>query len=150
MVTRKLIDDFLALNSFAVVGVSRSGKKFGNSVFRILRERGKKVFAVNRLAEKVEGERCFARLQDLPEKVDGVVIAVAPKEAESVVKEAAETGIRRVWIQQGSETRRSIQFCEQYGLDAVYGKCIIMFSEPVESFHKFHRWCLKVLGKLPK
>lgn len=149
MVTRELIDDFLALDSFAVVGVSRSGKKFGNSVYRMLKERGKEVYPVNRLAEKVDGERCYAYLRELPDAVDGVVIVVRPQQAETVLKEAAEAGIRRVWIQQGSESKKSIQFCEQYGLQAVYGQCIIMYSDPVESIHKFHRWCLKVLGKLP-
>lgn len=145
-----MIDDFLALHSFAVVGVSRTGKKFGNSVYRLLKARGDKVYPVNRLADVVEGERSYARLEDLPESVDGVVVVVPPDQTEAVVKEAAETGIRRIWMQQGSESRKAIQFCEQYGLEAVYGHCIFMFSEPVISIHKFHRWFMKVLGKIPK
>ncbi len=149
MVSRKSIEDFLSLDSFAVVGVSRSGKKFGNSIYRLLRDRGSKVFPVNRLADSVEGERCYAHLRDLPEKVDGVIIVVPPQQTDSVLKEVAEEGIRRVWIQQQSETEKSIHFCEQYGLEAVYGQCFMMYSEPVESFHKFHRWCLKMLRKLP-
>lgn len=146
----KIVDNFLAQNSFAVVGVSRSGKKFGNSIYRMLKERGRKVFPVNPLTESVEGDRCYPHLRDLPEKVGGVVVVVPPKQTESIVKEAAEAGIRRVWMQQGSESRKAIQYCEQFGLDAVYGQCIFMFAEPVTSFHKFHMWTRKILGRLPK
>lgn len=148
--TQKIIDDFLGQESFAVVGVSRSGKKIGNSVYRMLKERGRKVYPVNPSTASIEGDRCYATLQDVPHKVGGVVIVVPPKQTEAVLKQVAEKGIQRVWMQQGSESRKAIQYCEQYGLDAVYGRCIFMFSEPVESMHKVHRWGLKVLGRLPK
>ncbi len=150
MVTRKSIEEFLALKSFAVVGVSRSGKKFGNSVYRLMKEKGNKVYPVNRLAENVEGEHCYHHLRDLPERVDGVVIVIPREQTDAVLKEAAEAGIRKVWIQQQSETENSVHICEQYGLEAITGQCFLMFSEPVESVHRFHRWCLKVLGLLPK
>lgn len=108
------------------------------------------MYGINRYGANVNGERCYLRLKDLPKTVEGVVIVVPPKETEHIVKEAAEMGIRRVWMQQGSESRAAVQFCEQYGLDAIYGKCIFMFAEPVISFHKFHKWLMKVLHKLPK
>lgn len=150
MNTQKSITGFLNLHSYAVVGVSRTGKKFGNSVYRMLRDRGSKVYPVNPLADKIDGDPCFARLKDLPELVDGVVVVVPAKQAESIVKDAANAGINRIWLQQGSESRKAVQFCEQYGLDVIHGKCIFMFAEPVISFHKFHRWATKIVGRLPK
>ncbi len=146
---QKTIDDFLGQESFAVVGVSRTGKKFGNTVFNMLRSKGLTVYPVNRGAKTIEGIACYARLRDLPKRVDGVVAVVPPAETELLVKEAAELGIRRIWMQQGSESTKAIQFCEQYGMKAVHGRCIMMFSEPVLSMHKFHKWALKLLGKLP-
>jgi predicted CoA-binding protein len=150
MVKKRSIDDFLTLKSFAVVGVSRDNKKFGNSVYRMLKERGVKVYPVNPNTDRVDGERCYSRLTELPEKVEGVVIVVPPKQTEAVVKEAAEVGIQNVWMQQGAESRSAIQFCEQYGIDAVHGECIFMFVEPVISVHKFHRWTKKLFHKLPQ
>ncbi|HEY6952944.1 MAG TPA: CoA-binding protein [Bacteroidota bacterium] len=143
------ISSFLAQRSFAVVGVSRTGKKFGNSIYMMLKERGCRVFPVNPFTDIVDGDRCYPRLRDLPEKVGGVVVVVPPKQTESIVKEAADAGIQRIWMQQGSESRKAIQYCEQYGIDAVYGQCLFMFAEPVGSFHKFHKWARKLMGRLP-
>jgi predicted CoA-binding protein len=150
MNSQKTIGEFLAQHSFAVVGVSRHSKKFGNQIYKMLKEKGKEVFPINSFADHVEGDRCYPGLHALPKKVDGVVVVVPPKEAEHVVKEAAGLGIRRIWMQQGSESRSAIQYCEQYGLDIVHGECIFMYAEPVVSFHKFHRFMRQVFGRMPR
>ena len=149
MIQKNTIDDFLSLRSYAVVGVSRNGKKFGNIIYRMLKLRDCRVYAVNPHAEEVEGDRCYPRLKALPEKVEGVVIVVPPKQTESIVKEIAAEGIRRVWMQQGSESKSAIEYCEQYGLDAIHGHCLLMFAEPVISVHRFHRWGMELFHKLP-
>lgn len=150
MNSQKTIGEFLTQHSFAVVGVSRNGKKFGNRIYKMLKEKGKEVFPINSFADRVERDRCYPGLHALPKKVDGVVIVVPPREAEQVVKEAAGLGIRRIWMQQGSESRSAIQYCEQYGLEVVHGECIFMYAEPVVSFHKIHRWARKLVGMMPQ
>ena len=149
MYTQKTIDDFLRQESFAVVGVSRSGRKFGNTVYESLKNNGRTVYPLNPTAKTVDGAPCYARLKDLPERVDGIVTIVPPDQTESIVKEAAELGIFRVWMQQGSESRKAIQFCEQYGIQAIHGRCILMFLEPVASVHKIHKWIVRRFHRLP-
>lgn len=148
MVTKSMIDDFLAQRSLAVVGVSRSGNKFGNTVFRELRDKGYMVYPVNPLAPELEGEPCYASVAKLPE-VTGVVIAVPKSETEKVVREAHAVGIKRVWIQQGSETPAVLQFCEDNNIAAIYNECILMFAEPTQWFHRIHRGINRLTGKLP-
>ena len=150
MNSKKAIGEFLSQRSFAVVGVSRNSKKFGNQIYKMLKEKGKEVFPINSFADHAEGDRCYPDLHALPRKVDGVVVVVPPKEAEQVVKEAAVLGIRRIWMQQGSESRSAVQYCQQYGLDVVHGECIFMYAEPVVSFHKFHRWARTLVGRMPR
>ena len=150
MVSKSVVDDFLSQQKLAIVGVSRSGKKFGNVIYKDLKKKEYLVFPVNPNAEKIEGDRCFPGLEKLPESVDGVVINVPPSETEKVLQVAAKQGIRRVWLQQGSESEQAIKFCEENNFNFVHGECILMFAEPVGSFHKFHRWVWKILGKLPK
>jgi uncharacterized protein len=149
MIKQKTIDEFLALGSFAVVGVSRSGKKFGNTVYRVLKESGRRVFPVNRYCDRIDGDRCYADLDDLPQAVEAIVLVVPPNETEHVVKKAAELGIRHLWMQQGSESRKAVEYCEQYGLNTISGLCILMFMEPVTSYHKFHKWTLRIFHRLP-
>jgi predicted CoA-binding protein len=150
MASQIAVEDFVGQHKLAVVGVSRGDKKFGNMAFKALKDRGYQVFPINPHAEKIAGEHCYPNLRSLPEPVDGVLIVVPPKETEQVVREAADAGIRRVWMQQGAESAAAIRFCEENGISVVHGECILMFAQPVVSFHRFHRWIWKVLGKLPK
>ena len=150
MVKKSVIENFLCQRKLAVVGVSRNKKKFGNIVYKDLKKKGYQVFPINPNAEEIEGERCLPGVEALPEKVDGIVFVTPPEQTEKVLQSVEKAAIKRVWLQQGAESEKAIQFCEEKKIDCVYGECIMMFAEPVESFHKFHRWIWKVFGKLPK
>jgi len=150
MTSKAAVEDFLAQRVLAVVGVSRDSKKFGNRVYKDLLRKGYRAFAVNPTALVIEDRPCYPSLKALQEQVGGVVFVVPPEETRKVVREVAEMGIRRVWMQQGSESQDAIRFCEENNISVVAGECILMFAKPVESFHRVHRWVWGVLGKLPK
>jgi len=150
MTSRAAVQDFVAQRKLAVVGVSRKKMKFGNLAFKELKGKGYKLFPVHPQAETIEGERCYSSLAALPESVDGVLVVVPPAQAEQVVRDAAAAGIRRVWLQQGAESLAAIRFCEENGISAVHGECILMFAEPAAFYHRLHRWVWKLLGHLPK
>ena len=150
MVTKAMIDDFISQPSLAIVGVSRKGNKFGNNAFKELKAKGYKLYLVHPSAEIIEGQQSYPSLKALPQAVGGVLVVVPPVQAEKVVREAHEAGIKRVWLQQGAESQAAIQYGEQNGMSVVYGKCILMFAQPMRFFHKPHRWVMGVLGKLPK
>src|SRR5262249_46152485 len=98
---------------------------------------------------QVDGDKCYPSLSTLPEKVDGVVIVVHPQETEHVVRDVEAAGIQHVWMQQGSESENAIQYCREHNLSEIHGECILMFTEPVKSFHRFHRFMNRCFGKLP-
>ncbi len=148
--TKADVENFIGQRRLAVVGVSRDAKKFGNAAYRALKDKGYQVYPINRNIEAIEGDRCYASLGVLPEKVDGVVIVVPPTETEKVVREADAAGIKNVWMQQGAESNEAIQYCREHGLNEVHGECIMMFAPPVGSFHRWHRGAWKLFGKLPK
>ena len=148
MKSKGSIDAFLAEPAIAVVGVSRSGKGFGNAAVRELRRKGYRIHPVNPQADLVDGERCYRSLAELPEPVGAVLVVVPPEQALTVVREAARAGIRRVWLQQGAESPLVTLACDELGLDVIAGECILMFAKPT-GVHNAHRWVWKVLGKLP-
>jgi predicted CoA-binding protein len=149
MTTKAAVSDFLAQQTLAVVGASRTGKKFGNTAYKELRAKGYKVIPVHPHAEIIEGDPCYPSLSALPEAVDGVLIVVPPSETEKVVTDAGQAGIRRVWMQQGAESQAAIRFCEERDINAVHGECILMFAEPA-GLHRLHRWAWGILGNLPQ
>ena len=148
MTTRTSVEQFLAQRSLGLVGVSRSGKKFGNTVLRELTKKGYRVSVVHPQAAEIDGVRCYSSTSELPDEIGALVLVVPPEQTERIVREATARGVRRIWMQQGSESPAAIELCRESGIDAVHGECILMFAEPT-GFHRFHRWIWKVLGKLP-
>jgi predicted CoA-binding protein len=149
MTSRAAVKDFLAQRDLAVVGVSRSGKKFGNMAYRELKAKGYHLFPIHPEANELEGDPCYATLRDLPTPVGGVLIIVSPEQTERVVREASEANIKRVWMQQGADSEEAISFCSDNGIEAIQGECILMFAEPSKFYHRIHRWVWKISGKLP-
>jgi predicted CoA-binding protein len=80
--------------------------------------------------------------------VDGAVICISPKAVDPVLREAAAMGLRNVWLQWGADTPETVKLGRDLGLNLVSGKCILMYAEPVTSFHSFHRFFVKLFGKL--
>jgi predicted CoA-binding protein len=151
MATKREIDEFLAQKTLAIVGVSRSGKKFGNTILKDLTKLGYRLLPVHPDAAEVDGVRAFPSLAALPEPVGGLIIVVPPDRAASVVKEAAAHGIGRVWLQQGAGSAEAIKFCQENGMSVVHGECVLMYPKPSTSWiHGAHRWVWDLIGRTPK
>jgi uncharacterized protein len=140
--------EFLKGNKFALVGVSRSGGKFGNAIFTELKERGVQVAIVHPEAKEINGEACVPNLKALGGKVDGVIICVSPQQAVAVVQDAIQAGINNIWLQQGADSPEATSLAKQSGANVVAGKCILMYAPPVRSFHGFHRAISGLFGQL--
>lgn len=148
--TRSDVDDFLACERIAVVGVSRSGRKFGNTAYRELKAKGYQVVPIHPQASEIEGDRAVASLAALEEPVDGVLIVVPPDQAERVVRDAEAVGINRVWMQQGSQSEAAIEYCRERGMRVVANECILMFASPTGLVHRVHRWVAQAIGSAPR
>lgn len=144
------IRNFISLKNIAVVGVSSSGKGFGVAVFNHLKANGYSVYPVNISGGIYQEEKLYKNLAEIKNTIDGVVTVVPPAETEKVLKDVVGLGIRNVWMQQGSESKRCIEYCKENNLDVAQGECILMFTEPVKSIHSLHRWIWKLIGKYPK
>jgi hypothetical protein len=147
---RAAIDDFLAHRSLAAVGVSRSGKKFGNIAYPELKAKGYSLVPVHPDALVLEGDRCAPSLRSLPAPVTGVLVVVPPQQAEVIVQQAAQAGIRHIWLQPGAKSPAAIRLAESRGCSVVAGECILMFAEPAGFGHRAHRWIRRWFGGLPR
>jgi predicted CoA-binding protein len=142
---RVTIDEFLAQQHLAFVGVSKDSKQFANAVYRNLRGGGRRLYPVNAAAEgkPLEGDISYARLADVPDPVDGVVVMVPAGAAADVVRDAVDRGIPRVWLHRGighgSVSAEAVRVCRESGVALVDGACPLMFDEPVGGVHRIHR-----------
>jgi hypothetical protein len=142
------IEEFIKCRSIAVVGLSRGGRKFGNSAFAELAKRGYEVFAVHPHAVEIGGTRCVPDLAALHGKVEGVIVCIHPGEVPGVLRDAAASGVRNVWLQQGAESPEAVALAEDLRLNLVTKRCILMYAPPVEGFHAWHRAVHRIVAKL--
>lgn len=148
MTTRAAVEQFLAQGHLGLVGASRSGTRFGNTVLRELTRKGYRVSVVHPEAAEIDGFGCVSSIADLPDDVGGLVLVVPPEQTEKVVAEAAAAGVRNVWMQQGSESPRAVELCREHGINEVHGECVLMFAAPA-GIHRVHRWIRGLTGRLP-
>ncbi len=141
------IEDFIGAKRIAILGVSRSGKKFGNAAVTELKQRGYQTFIVHPEAQEIAGERCYPTLASLQGMVDGVLISVPPKKTGQALREAVGAGIKKIWLQAGAESPEVLAIARELGVNPVTGKCILMYATPVGGMHGVHRFFARILGQ---
>lgn len=141
---------FLDRPRIAVIGASADPKKFGNTVFRALRDHGIEVVPVNPRATDVDGVACVARIRDLGPTVDAAMIMLAGDAAVEAVEECGAHGIRHVWLFRGAGagalSERALQAGERFGIEVVPGACPLMFLPPASGVHSMHLHVRRLVG----
>ena len=122
----ELIREFINERVWAVVGASTDPSKYGNQIFRTLRAAGYTVYGVNARGGEIEGQQLYGSLADLPEKPAVVDTVVPPRVTERIIEQCAELGLRRVWMQPGSESDQAIALCQEHNIKAVHGACAMI------------------------
>lgn len=120
------IQEFLSHENWAVVGVSADPDKYGHKVYKQLKNAGYVVYGVNPKLESLDGETIYPALAELPIKPDAVSLIVPPKVTEQVVQQCIDLGIKRVWMQPGSESPDAINNGLTNGLDVIHDQCVLI------------------------
>lgn len=123
-------DDYLrevltSARVIAVVGASPRPHRPSHRVMRYLQGQGYRVIPVNPFGcdGDILGERCHARLADVPEKIDIVDIFRRSEFAGMAVDEAIAVGARFVWMQLGVVDAGAAARAEKAGLKVVMNRC---------------------------
>jgi hypothetical protein len=149
MTSLKQIEEFLASEPIAMVGVSRNPKKFGQQAFKELKEKGMNIIPVNPSASEILGVKVFPDVKSLPSEVKGIIIVTKKEQTASVVREAKEKGLKQIWIQQMADSKKAMEELKDSGINYITGECILMHYKP-DSIHKFHKAIKKFFGRFPK
>lgn len=110
----------------AVVGVSKSHKKWGRRIYEALKSAGFKTYPVNPTLGSINGEVCYPDLRSIPKKPDIVMTVVPPKITERIVEQCKKLGISRAWMQPGSESEEAIDFCKRSNIEVMAKACFVV------------------------
>lgn len=116
---QRVLRDSVNQQVIPVVGVSPNRQKYGWIVYNNLKQRGRTVYAVNPNYPEIDGDPAYATLADLPEAPGLVVTVVPPPVTLQVVRLGLQVGVRRFWMQPGSESHEAIAEAEAAGATIV-------------------------------
>ena len=123
---RELIDEAVNKQVWAIVGASENTEKFGNRIYRNLKQAGYQVYGVNPNAETADGDPVYPTLADLPVKPDVVDVVVPSWVGRRIAEDAAREGIPTVWLQPGAESDELIAYAESLGLNVIHDACAMV------------------------
>jgi predicted CoA-binding protein len=85
---------------------------------------GYRIIPVNPNEKEVLGEKSYARLEDVPEKIEIVDIFRRAKEVLPAVESAIRVGARVAWMQLGIENAEAAEKARAAGLVVIEDACI--------------------------
>jgi uncharacterized protein len=138
--------EFIETKTLAIAGVSRDKKKFGNYVFRNLKEKGYEILPLNKNTSNINGTFCYTDVSALPDSITHLIVMTPKNQTMEVVEAAVKKGIKNIWVQQSSETKEVMDFANGKEQNFIFKKCIMMYAQPT-GMHKFHRFLNDLFGK---
>jgi predicted CoA-binding protein len=111
--------------TIAVVGLS--SKKFRPSygVAEYMQKAGYRIIPVNPNEAEVLGEKSYARLEDIPERIDIVDIFRRSEFVGPLVDSAIRIGASTIWMQEGVVHEDGARKARDAGLAVVMDRCIL-------------------------
>ena len=108
----------------AVVGLSANWYRPSYFAAKYMMEHGYRVIPVNPQYQEVLGQKCYASLRDIPEKVDLVDVFRKSSEVLPVAEEAIAIGAKVLWLQLGLKNDQAAERARTAGLDVVMDRCV--------------------------
>jgi predicted CoA-binding protein len=112
--------------TIAVVGLSSNPMRPSYGVTEYMQDAGYRIIPVNPNEAEVLGEKSYARLEDVPEKIDIVDVFRRAEEVPPVVESAIRVGAKVVWMQQGIEHEGAAEKARAAGLTVIEDSCILV------------------------
>lgn len=109
--------------TIAVVGLSSKSMRPSHGVAAYMQRVGYRVIPVNPNESEVLGEKAYASLDEVPEKIDLVDVFRRSEEAGAAVDQAIAIGAKGVWLQEGVIDRDAAQRALDAGLLVVMDRC---------------------------
>lgn len=110
--------------TIAVVGLSPRPDRPSHRIARRLQQWGYRVVPVRPAVSEVLGEKAYARLADVPQRIDLVDVFRAADQVGAIVEQCIALGIPAIWIQQGIVNEAAAARAQEAGLFVVMDRCI--------------------------
>ena len=111
--------------TIAVVGLSDSPMRPSYGVSAYMQSQGYKIIPVNPSISEALGEKSYASLAEIPDKIDIVNIFRRSEYVPEIVDQAIELEIPAVWMQEGVINPTAAEKAEKAGIFVTMDLCIL-------------------------
>ena len=111
--------------TIAVVGLSDNPLRPSYGVTAYMQGQGYRIIPVNPQIESCLGEKAYASLLDVPEKIDIVNIFRRPEFVEEIVDEAIQLKVPAIWMQEDVIHEKAAEKARKAGMFVVMDRCIL-------------------------
>jgi predicted CoA-binding protein len=111
--------------TIAVVGLSANPMRPSHGVSAYMQSHGYRIIPVNPQIEECLGEKSYASLFEVREKIDIVNIFRRPEFVEEVVDQAIQLNVPAIWMQEGVIHEKAAEKARKAGIFVVMDLCIL-------------------------
>jgi predicted CoA-binding protein len=108
----------------AVVGLSPEWHRPSHFAAKYLQQHGYRIIPVNPRSAEILGERCYASLLEIPERVDMVDVFRRTADVLPIAQQAVQIKARCLWQQIGVLNLEADKLARDAGLDSVMDRCV--------------------------
>src|SRR6202047_3117780 len=112
-------------NTIAVVGLSNSPLRPSHGVAAYMQTQGYRIIPVNPKIHGALGEKSYASLLDVPEKIDIVNIFRRPEYVEEIVDQAIHLKVPAISMKEDAIHERAAEKARKAGIFVVMDRCIL-------------------------
>ena len=111
--------------TIAVVGLSDNPLRASHGVSAYMQSQGYRIIPVNPQIESCLGEKAYATLLNVPEKIDIINIFRRPEFVEEVVDQAIQLKAPAIWMQEEVIHEKAAEKARTAGIFVVMDRCIL-------------------------
>lgn len=111
--------------TIAVVGLTNTPMRPSYGVSHYMQARGYRIIPVNPNIKDWEGQKAYASLLDVPEKIDIVNVFRRSDAVPEVVEQAIQLKVPVIWMQEGVVHEAAAEKARQAGIFVVMDRCIL-------------------------
>lgn len=120
-----MIEMLREAKTIAVVGLSGKRLRPSHGVSEYMQQQGYRIIPVNPLETEVLGEKAYATLGEVPEKIDIVNVFRQSDAVPEVVDQAIAKGVKYLWLQEDVVHEAAAAKARAAGMKVVMDRCIL-------------------------
>lgn len=110
----------------AIIGASNNPNKYGYKIYADLKNSGYKLIPINPKEKTILGDKCYKSILDYDGEINTLDMVVPPNIGIKILDEAKQKGVKNIWFQPGSDSKKAIEKARELGFQVMANACMMI------------------------